>query len=428
MQTQNSPARRFRLVRALIVASVGFALLLGGSPAATANTPAEEEVTQAEIDQLKASPHEDIPPVAAPSGAQQRSSAEDVCQDPAEDGESLCITELEPTEQKSDSLGRGDVSPMAIQPLPRWCADNYAGGRFVTRTQDCETSGFSLQKRLTVNGRTTVVGTASLAWYSYQYTSFSIASVAHQYGFRVSTITGDVAGITLSAASNCTGSCVHSGAVIPATPVALNGWREAESFTSPPNTTLGSIYYLATGWSLTVNFPGSASGPTTLRTQPYDVRCDNAMGGRYPSAGCAVYYAAGRVAFSSAANPSLVAHLSQAIRSGLPGGSALNPLHRTQVPSVINLNRSRACGGVAAQPNRSCDEYPFASTYEGAASGGSARSFPGCYLSDPPATGPVGFSRCIIDARQNSAGGGILGAAYQKQRILDGDPFYVALS
>ena len=415
---------QLRAARATIVASAGLALILSGTQAAIASTTAaEEDIPPATIAELKAAVHDDIEPIAV-AGAERRAAAVEDCREaPTADGESLCIAPAE-----TSTFGRSDVGTRAVQPIPSWCANNFNGGRLVTRTQDCETFDVTITKRVTTNGTTTIVGTASVALYSYQYTSYSTAAVAHQYGFSVSTITGDVSGITMSAASNCTGSCVHTAAAILATPVALTGWHEAEAFTLPPSTAIGSIYYLATGWVLTVNLPGSTTGPSTVPTDQYDLRCDNAAGGSAPSAGCAVYYAPGRVAFSSASNPTLVAHLSQAIGSGLPGGSVLDPLHRTQVQSVINLNRSIACGGVSGPAGTTCDEYPFASSYEGAASGGSARSFPGCSLSDPPATGPVGYSRCMVVAGQNSSGGAILGNTYRQQRILDGDPFYVALS
>lgn len=96
--------------------------------------------------------------------------------------------------------------------------------------------------------------------------------------------------------------------------------------------------------------------------------------------------------------------------------------------SLITQNRNIACGNPPSLPGLSCDEYPFASSYEGAAAGGTARSFPGCGFNDPSATGPVGYSRCMVVAGQNSSAGAILGNTYRQQRILDGDPFYIALS
>lgn len=63
---------------------------------------------------------------------------------------------------------------------------------------------------------------------------------------------------------------------------------------------------------------------------------------------------------------------------------------------------------------KDCDEYPFRSTYEGAAyseiNGGS-----------------VGYSAMPIDLTQNRRAGADLGVFYNNQRILDNDPFFVGL-
>ncbi|WP_344626625.1 NucA/NucB deoxyribonuclease domain-containing protein [Kitasatospora arboriphila] len=58
-----------------------------------------------------------------------------------------------------------------------------------------------------------------------------------------------------------------------------------------------------------------------------------------------------------------------------------------------------------------CDEYPFSSTYEGAAAGG-----------DSPTRR---YSSRLIDAADNKEGGTRILAVYTQNRILDGAPFYV---
>jgi hypothetical protein len=419
MKTHHKFSSRTRLGRLALTAAIGVSLIIGGTQPAVADV-AQSDVSAQDIADLKAFAHADTQPIPAPSD-NQRSAQRVTCPAPTHNGTSVCITASDVPATWHDG-----VTSRAIQPIPSWCASFYNGGRQVTRTQDCASFGLTVTKTVTTNNVPRVVGTAQVAAYSYQYTSYSTPVVAHQYGFSVSSVSGDVSGVILSATSNCSGSCVQSTAVIPGTPVAISGWKEAESFTQPTSTAVGSINYLATAWTFSVSVSGGTGGSAS--TGPYDLRCDNAAGGSSPTAGCAVYYAPGQVTYSSSSNPSLVSHLAQAIGSGLPGGSVYDPLHRTQVQSVINLNRSIACGGVPAQTGLSCDEYPFASSYEGAAAGGSARSFPGCGLSDPAGTGPVGYSRCMVVAGQNSSAGAILGNTYRQQRILDGDPFIVALS
>ncbi|WP_084723407.1 NucA/NucB deoxyribonuclease domain-containing protein [Streptomonospora alba] len=58
-----------------------------------------------------------------------------------------------------------------------------------------------------------------------------------------------------------------------------------------------------------------------------------------------------------------------------------------------------------------CDEHPFASTYEGASTGEEKR-----------------FSARLIDGDDNKEAGGRLQATYYRQRLFDGDPFYVRIS
>lgn len=80
----------------------------------------------------------------------------------------------------------------------------------------------------------------------------------------------------------------------------------------------------------------------------------------------------------------------------------------------------------------SCDEYPFASTYEGASTGGgTARTFSWCQitLTNPPSTGPVGCSVCMIDNAQKTYAGSVLNSVlYVPMRVIDNDPFYVDIA
>ncbi|MBF8194059.1 hypothetical protein ITP53_52005 [Nonomuraea sp. K274] len=55
----------------------------------------------------------------------------------------------------------------------------------------------------------------------------------------------------------------------------------------------------------------------------------------------------------------------------------------------------------------SCDEYPFASTHEGAASAG------------------YNMSVAIVECRDNNTAGALLNGWYDRERILEKDPFWV---
>jgi len=90
-------------------------------------------------------------------------------------------------------------------------------------------------------------------------------------------------------------------------------------------------------------------------------------------------------------------------------------LHRLADKTRIDQNRDTSCAGFVKQDaNDSCDEYPFASTYEGAAIVGLART-------------SVGHVPLI----ENTTAGSRLGAEYKLDRIVDDgntyDAFWVAI-
>ncbi|CAL9400119.1 DNRLRE domain-containing protein [Streptomyces sp. enrichment culture] len=115
----------------------------------------------------------------------------------------------------------------------------------------------------------------------------------------------------------------------------------------------------------------------------------------------------------------------------LPGGSALNPMHRL-VPgfglneqarydanrSVVSstCNNAAVPGRPTAGEQRDCDEFPFASSYQGAA----RYQYEGDAYRDD-------FSVRYIDSDENQEAGRRLGAWYDNDRILSHDPFIVVI-
>lgn len=120
--------------------------------------------------------------------------------------------------------------------------------------------------------------------------------------------------------------------------------------------------------------------------------------------------------------------MSRAQASGLPGATLIDPLSRNGDQTTIDLNRSRACGDAPSLLNKSCDEYPLATTYEGLAFGGTRRTFTGCNINAPTnVTGPTGASACMITATENNAQGGLMSGFYYNYRVLGGDPYRVGI-
>ncbi|UQU67580.1 hypothetical protein COUCH_15470 [Couchioplanes caeruleus] len=180
------------------------------------------------------------------------------------------------------------------------------------------------------------------------------------------------------------------------------------------------------------------------------IRCDRDTKTVTASLGCVVPNYIPTLKYSkSGPYPELARHIGRAQDSGLPGepGAGVldgepgtsNALNRVYSPTFMRKNRAKACSSdikIYKTAGNSCDEYPFASTWQGAytqQSGTTVAVLPrtqaDCGL--PPETrfGSYGYSRCYIDENQNSNGGGMLGKFYSasESRILNGDKFFVKI-
>lgn len=102
--------------------------------------------------------------------------------------------------------------------------------------------------------------------------------------------------------------------------------------------------------------------------------------------------------------PTIASHVSQAIQSGRPWKltyiGSKNPLN--------DQNRKKACKGLPSPrpAGKQCDEYPFASTYQGG----------------------TGASAVLVPEQENSIQGGQLSSFYQSKNLKDGDQFLVGVS
>jgi hypothetical protein len=98
-----------------------------------------------------------------------------------------------------------------------------------------------------------------------------------------------------------------------------------------------------------------------------------------------------------------------------------NALNREFDDTVRNANRTKACPDSWAKPRPagySCDEYPMASTVQGAANPSipswGRRNYIGCQMGAPyGTTGPNGYSACFIDKDKNDLQGGLMSGFYE---------------
>lgn len=177
--------------------------------------------------------------------------------------------------------------------------------------------------------------------------------------------------------------------------------------------------------------PGLVAVQPIAIGRPATARCDDVLFSTQ-NPGC-ILPATPRLNYSlSGPRNELAHHIQQAQGSGLPF-----LLHRLTDSVKIGRNRNGSCPASLPRPadaTLSCDEYPFAASYEGSVTGNgglsstNGRSWPGCNIFLGPSTGFPGYSICYINADQNSQGGNDYLTLIKNNRIIDGDAFYVSVT
>ncbi|MGW4215353.1 hypothetical protein ACWEIJ_45785 [Lentzea sp. NPDC004789] len=356
---------------------------------------------------------------------------------------------------------KGDVGTQAYIQPPQFCFDHAFDGKWWgTRNDMCNISDWRVTLWLYQNGvPVRIVGTADWLEINYAYTSSSLDTWAHQ--IRTVKYTGEGEGngpASISGFSTCGGDCKQdTDTGLRPGDFATDVNNDGEAYNTSTRSEPGGIGYGYGHWEYWITYVGF----TPTEPIPVDlptVRCDNAIGDNDNNSGdpfsAATVAAAGAgcvflgilpVMVYSKTGPykTLAEHIEAAQLSGLPGaypnGVALN---RITNATDKGRNGNTACppSSVWKRPTgRSCDEYPFRSTRQGAyTGGGSARTFappttPWCEM-DPNwgvptnVTGPTGWSSCMINADDNRSGGAALGAFYSSKRVLDGDAFKVLIT
>jgi len=161
-------------------------------------------------------------------------------------------------------------------------------------------------------------------------------------------------------------------------------------------------------WTFTNSQWVAPSEPTKHST--VDVRCDNALPGAPRQVGCVNLQAVPVISYSLTGPwPEIADHIKDAQATGLPGKyGTTNFLTRLTDRKKIKENREKACpSSLQRPPGKSCDEYAFASTWQGAKYGSGK------------------FSRRMVDAEQNTNAGKALKGFYTYSRVLEGDRFLV---
>lgn len=362
-----------------------------------------------------------------------RAQAPQECAAAAEGEAVTCVKPLK--KQLKPATGKQQaLTPMTVQPLPSWCAQAGTlpeGYYSATRYEACGNWAYQLTVVRKVKGSQTVTGVMEFTLSGFHYGAQNQPTVAHQITIIPSSMTGDAVGATASATAQCWQNCAAGSQGFGTQTLTTGNGSSGEFFYNTTAITPGAVGPTGSSWNITFKVP-SASNSWTLGSSSLNVRCDTALPNN-ASTGCVNPDIAPYIQYQGF--DSFGTHVKAAQDSGLPGALSGAPLHRLVNQTLRDLNRNTACPQNSSYPRPtgySCDEYPFASTSEGAyTGGGTARTFPWCQitLSAPDSTGPVGYSVCMINLDENNYAGSVLNnVLYAPMRVIDADPFYVHIA
>ncbi|NEA86649.1 hypothetical protein G3I38_18030 [Streptomyces sp. SID7958] len=295
-------------------------------------------------------------------------------------------------------------------PVPKWCDDHGANGKwYVNRFKAC---GIFPADLTVTNPRTgAVVGRMHYITRAYAYSARDVKTWAYQVELLEVNSSGVAKGSSAVGSGTCAGKCKVTKSTFP--PQAMSKSKEPvgqffldTTIKTSPKGQKGDGQATA-AWTFTN--PAWAGPSTQMKLQTPAVRCDNALPGT-SKPGCVMPHIPEMVYAKNGEYPELAKHIAYAQNTKkLPGKHGTKSyLSRLTDKKKIKENRGKACPASLKRPKgKQCDEYPFASTWQGAKTGGGK------------------FSRRMIDGRQNEEGGKALGRFYLYNRIIEKDKFLV---
>jgi hypothetical protein len=352
-----------------------------------------------------------------------------------------CVTIGTPARGAGNAIPQSGFPGVSCDSLP-------TGVWYYGRFQMCLEAGFYYE--ILLNGQ--VLGRANFS--DAQQLDFSATSLQwteSDYA-RLDSVSGDAVDNSLGWVTNCSGACTPASRTLwPVTPIAVGQTLHGSTtFSGTPAS--GSSATLSATPTVTVVDPAAtpAAYPITL-FKSLGVRCDNGLAVTN-SAGCVIPTYTPTLSISRATYGSSAAMISWAQHNlsswGLPGSG--QPLHRLASDTEANKNRAVICDstfvyGSTGVANDSCDEFPFAKTYESGARHG-VTSGSQCTQVTAIRTAPTGTDAeqwakisvlsvrsgpCIrghIPQSLNYGVGGALGRFTQAQRLIDHDPYWLAVT
>ncbi len=317
--------------------------------------------------------------------------------------------------QPASGTQASNVTPdqSSVCGFDQWAYDRFDAclilpGTFYLYTVDPETGG------------TVVIGTLDFELTQDISLSAVTSTFSESDQLVVTGASGDAAeGTSFAFAVSCGGTCSATN-YFRGSPLGPGSDITGSVAYSDGTTTVDST---SSSYTLAFDNPEGDNGPVAVEWSSQSYRCDDEVAA-YP--GCVVPAFIPTMT-SMSTLPNIAASIASIQAAGPHhyGNSSYSPaypLHRTWNATIMNANNNTACppsgrpvrGGVVvpdvAPPPSSCDEYPFASTYEGASQ----------------TTKPDWGTAMVPVAQQNSQGG-LISSFYQAQRVLDGDAFWVSV-
>jgi len=312
---------------------------------------------------------------------------------------------------KRDGKAAGNVGVKAGEDVPKPLAVDCPAYQLETnRSESCYLGEFPFLVRLIPNG--TVLGRGSILQVVYGYLDNRARRMEHEVRLSLYRATGVVrAGVLATVTISCTHACTPTVTPPPGRlPYRTSGYDTFRAVTESPGT---ATVFPAPVASLTIQ--STAPNPLIDEIGPRaDVRCDSTSRVGPNTGGCVhhLYWPTYDLSTLNADTEEVAWHVwwAQNNLNAAWGREGYGPpLTRTRDRQLIRDNRRQACRAAPSPrpPGQSCDEYPFASTHEGASK-------------NPD------FSWHMIDARQNTAEGRDYRRPwYNNNRLLEDDKFWV---
>lgn len=319
------------------------------------------------------------------------------------------------------------TSTAATEDPPSQCFD--ADGALVTspdRLTSCGLKAYTLNDvTYDADGDPTSQGTFDFE--DFQWASFNASNLTWFHGLETYAISGtdDLAeGFTGQLSSGCNEigsicSSISENDPDPQTVAVAEdslytfAWEETD--TGAASSTIDGIDSLGPSLGVTLVAETPSGSTSELFDASLAGRCDSVLQG---SIGCVDNLFIPTVVYDSTTTPNITAvaqHVYTAQNGGLSTAWGADPnvvangqyLTRDMTPGDSDLNRSAACSDfVPKSDGDSCDEFPLASTYQGAA-----------FNSD--------YSTASVPLTANQSQGGVMSSFYTSNRVLDADPFLI---